>query len=653
MRTRCKSSLAGALAALLVLAACSSDSEGANNGPAEEAEEIDSEEALRESPDLAEEVSSGELPEVAARMPVVEDIMVETVYEQIGEYGGSWDLPWSGASSAWEIGKITEEALFRFNAEGDGVEPNVAKGYDVNEDFTEFTIYLREGMKWSDGEDFTARDVLFWWEEVMQPELFLRGVYDAFYSTDPETGERSQATIEQVDDHTFTVAFDHPRALFLERLAIDAKWMFAPAHWLEGILDSFVGDEVTDEYMTDYGFADRDGFYESITYYFWIWPERPTVRAWHPIHDPNEDRIVWERNPYYWKTDPEGNQLPYIDEIVLNSVQDSSHILLETMAGNFDITRFGFEDFTTLAENQDAGDYRILQWDWATLGNNTLQLNQTVEDEQLRELIQDTRFREALSVSVDREELVEILTLGLGSPIQASFSETHPFYQEGWAEQWAEYDPAYAQSLLEEIGLERDGQWWSFEDGSEVTLEILQLADSAQGGQFEELLQHYFEEVGIRTNVRMVDRGTLDDAFWNNEHIATTAFEVGGVGPNLRPDTMIPLRMVTPWHSQFGAYYESEGESGVEPTAGIQELWDAWNGMSGSSDLAEINDYSEEVVRIHMENQWVLGFTGHVPNLIVVNNDIVNVPESLTIADEFRELGHARPAQFSFTGIGD
>ncbi|ROR73140.1 ABC transporter substrate-binding protein [Bogoriella caseilytica] len=650
-----KSSLVSVVVASLILAACGSNTDdSSNNDPAEVAGDgPDVADDLREAPGLADMVEAGDLPPVADRLPALDDIMVEPVYEQIGEYGGSWDLPWMGQQSPWEVGKITEEALFRFTAEGDGVEPNVAKGYDVNDDYTEFTIYLREGMKWSDGEDFTARDVLFWWEHIMQPELFQRSVYDAFYSTDPDTGERTQATIEQVDDHTFTVSFAHPRVLFLERLAIDAKWMYAPAHWLEEILDEFVGDDATDAVMEEYGFADREGFYESITYYFWIWPDRPTIRAWKPVDDPNENRIVWERNPYYWKTDGEGNQLPYIDELVLNSVQDASHILLETMAGNFDIVRFGFEDFTTLAENQDAGNYRIYQWDWAALGSEVLQLNQTVEDEDLRELIQDIRFREALSVAVDREELVEILTLGLGQPIQASFSEAHPYYQEGWAEQWAEFDPDRSEQLLEEIGLEKNGQWWTFDDGTPVTLEILQLADDGQAGRFEELLQFYFEEIGIQTNVRLVDRGSLDDAFWANEHVATTAFTVGGVSPHLRPDTLVPLSMVTPWHSQWGAYYETGGESGVEPTPEIEAMWDAWSALSSSTDVEAIESYSDEIVRLHMENQWLLGFTGHVPNLIVVNNDIVNVPEQTTIADEFRELGHGRPMQFSFVGLDD
>lgn len=653
MKTARKSSLAAAVAAVLVLAGCSSgdDAAGASPDDINEIDELDSADGIIEAPMLAEIVDAGDLPPVADRMPTVEDIMVEPVYEDIGNHGGSWNMAWTGQGSPWGIGKITEEALFRFAPDGDGVEPNVAKGYDVNEDFTEFTIHLREGMKWSDGEDFTARDVLFWWDHIMVPELFLRGVYDAFHSTDPETGERARAEVALVDDHAFTVTFEHPRVLFLERLAIDAKWMFAPAHWLEEILDEFVGEEAAEERMREYGFADLDGFYESLTYYFWIWPERPSLRAWVPQHEPSANQITWERNPYYWKSDPAGNQLPYIDEIVLNSVQDNSHILLETMAGNFDIAQFGFEDYTTLREHEDQGDYRVVEWEAADWGSNLLQLNQTVADDQLRELFQDIRFREALSVAVDREELSEILTLGLGTPTQASINENLPYHQEGWDEQWTEYDPDRAADLFEEIGLEFDGTWWTFDDGTPVTLEIIQESDDATAGQFEELLQHYFEAAGIQTDMRLVDRSTLDNAFWENNHVATTAFTVGGISPYLRPDTVVPLRMVTPWHSQWGNFYESDGDSEFEPTPEIEEMWDAWRSLSASTDPDDIDAHTERIVELHRENQWVLGFTGPVPTLFAVSNNIINVPEDVTFADEFRDLGHGRPMQFSFLDI--
>ncbi|WP_110589464.1 ABC transporter substrate-binding protein [Microbacterium suaedae] len=621
--------------------------------PEADAAQLDSAEALKQAPALAAQAEAGELPALADRMPTVDDIMVEPVVEQIGEYGGTWNMPWTGPDSPWGIEKITEEALFRFDENG-GVEPNVAKGYEVNDDSTEFTIHLREGMKWSDGVDFTADDVLFWWESVMKPEIFQRSVYDAFYSTNPETGERTMAEVAKVDDYTFTVSFADPRVMFLDRLAIDAKWMYAPKHYLETVLDEFIGEEAALEIAEDHGFSDLESWYEQIAYYSWIYPERPSLRPWVAQDDRNADRITWERNPYYWKADAEGNQLPYIDEIVLETVQDDSHILLETMSGHYDITQFGFQDFTTLKENEAAGGYRVLQWESADWYSNGLQINQTATNPELREVFQDARFREALSVAVDRSELSEILTLGLGEPRQASIGENGTFFQDGWAEQWAEYDTDRANELLDEIGMELDGKWRTLPNGDPFVFEILQQSDAAQAGEFEELLKHYFEAVGIRTDIQLVDRGTLDSKLLANEHMATTAFPVGGIAPSLRPDTAVPLRSVSTgaWYSQWGCEYEATCEPEVEvaPTEPIQEMWDLWADLSSATERAEVDEYAEKIVELHAENQWVIGYTGPTPTLFAVSDDVYNVPDGLILSDEYRELGYAHPAQFAFHG---
>ena len=198
--------------------------------------------ALHEAPMLETLVQSGALPPVEERMPVASEILVVDVEKEIGQYGGTWNNVWKGVDDKWAPGKMTEEPLFRFKADGSGIEPNVAKGYDVSEDARVYTIYLREGMRWSDGVPFTVEDVLFYWEHMLKQETFGKQVYDCYYSVDPETGDRALCEIEKVDDYTFRVTHKYPSALFLERVAIDNKWFFAPKHYPETILAEFIGD---------------------------------------------------------------------------------------------------------------------------------------------------------------------------------------------------------------------------------------------------------------------------------------------------------------------------------------------------------------------------------------------------------------------------
>ncbi len=638
---------------ILLLVACSSETSTEDDSQEttdqkDQEEVVKNEDGLKEAPMLAELVQAGTLDPVQERMPVAEDIMVENVLEEIGQYGGEWVFPWAGPDDKWGIGKATEEALFRFTEDGDSIEPNVAKGYDVNEDATEYTIYLREGMKWSDGTPFTADDVIFYWEHMLIPETFGKALYDCYYSVNPETGEKVRSEVVKVDDYTFKVIHEFPSVLFLERLAIDNKWFFAPAHFYKTILPEFIGEEEALKVANEWGFNDIDALGEWTGYYYWLWPERPTLRAWVATNDPQSNRFIMERNPYYFKTDAEGNQLPYLDQVRLDKVQDESHYLLETLAGNINLRMFPFKDFTVLKENEKKGDYRVLQWYPPAWSSTGLQLNQTIDDPKLRELFQDIRFREALSVAVDRNELSEILTNGLGVPQQASVPENLPNYQEGWNEQWVEYDVDRANELLDEIGLkwDADKKFRTFADGSELNLVIYQESKGeSQIGTLQELLKKYYEEIGVKTDIKIADQGLYFDLKYENKIPATTE-NVSVVKVAYRPDTLVPLRVITPWFGHYGLYNSSNGKEGVKPEGDVANLLEYWNNLTSSTTPEEVNQWSDEIIKLHQKNQWVIGYTGPTPTLVVVSNDLRNVPDGIVDSDEFRGFGHAKPAQF-------
>ena len=599
----------------------------------------------KEAPMLANLVAAGTLPALAERMPVEKDIMVEQVVEEVGQYGGDWKMPWTGAGDKWAVGQPTEEALFRFNKDGSGVEPNVARGYEVNADSTEFIIHLREGMKWSDGVPFTADDVLFYWEHMLTKETFGKKIYDAYYSVDPVSGEKALAEITKVDDYTFKVKHKFPSVQFLERVAIDNKWFFAPKHFHETILPEFVGEEKALALAKEWGFADTTGFLKETGYYFWIYPQIPTLRAWVAKNDPNGDQFVMERNPYYWKTDKDGKQLPYLDRIVATKIQDPSQKLLGTLAGDYNLTVFGAQEFTVLKENEKKGDFRVIPWIQPLWSSAGIQLNQTIDDPNLRGLFQDIRFREAISVGVDRTEITEIVTNGIADPMQASVPEGLTGYQSGWADQWAAYDPDRANQLLDEIGLtKRDGNNFRlFPDGSDVTITIIE--GSNDNAKFLELLKKYYEDLGIKTNVKIVDQATQQEMKYSNQ-IPASIENISLVNVAFRPDALIPLRVLTPWSIQYGLYVSSEGKEGVKPEGDVALLLEYWDKIKASKSSDEIKKWSDEIIKLHMKNQWVIGYAGQTPTMITAANNMRNIPTNDIWADEFRSLGQAHPAQF-------
>ncbi|MFF2479410.1 ABC transporter substrate-binding protein [Paenibacillus sp. NPDC058071] len=599
----------------------------------------------KEAPMLAKRVSEGALPALEERMPKQEDIMIEPVIEELGQYGGDWKMPWMGVPDKWGIGQPTEEALFRFNKEGNKVEPNVAKGYEVNEDSTVFTIHLREGMKWSDGVPFTADDVIFYWEHMLKKETFGKKVYDAYYSVDPVTGDKAMAEVKKVDDYTFTVTHKYPSVMFLERVAIDNKWFFAPKHFHETILPEFVGDAKTLEITKQWGYEDPKVFLTETGYYDWLHHQIPTLRAWVPTNDANGDQFVMERNPYYWKTDETGKQLPYLDRIVATKIQDPSQKTLGTMAGDYNLVTFDAKDFTVLKENEKKGNYRLIPWTQPTWSSAGIQLNQTTEDPNLRKLFQDIRFREALSIGVDRTQVSEIVSNGLAEAVQASVPKGVQGYQEGWAEQWTKYDPERANQILDELGLtnrDKDG-FRTNADGSDLTLTVIE--STTDTAPFLELLKKYFEDMGLKTNVKVVDGGTHFDMKYANK-VPITTENISVVNVAFRPDTMVPLRVITPWFGHYGLYSQSAGKEGVKPEGDVAEILNIWNKIKASKSFDEINELGNEIVKLHQKNQWVIGYAGPTPVLVTASNNLRNIPGDRIWSDEYRGLGHGHPAQF-------
>ncbi len=614
-----------------------------------EVEEVEAEEVdtfvLSQAPMLEEMVSAGTIEAVEDRLPLESDIFVENLAE-VGIYGGAYEFALTKAG--WNTGKPIEQGLFRFREDGT-VEPNVAKGYDVNDDLTEYTIYLREGMKWSDGVDFTADDVVFFYDHMCIPETFGKSLWDCFKVDNPDTGEETIAAFEKVDDYTVKVTFEYSRPNFIEAVAINAKWLYAPKHYHETILPEFVGEEKALEIATEMGFSDVKSMGKNTGYYFWNIAGIPTLNPYvlsteDGKSDTNGEYYEYVRNPYYWKTDQAGNQLPYVDKIEYTKISDESQNMLKLLAGETSFNFVGWADIETVSENADSVGYSIAQWpnsSWGDLASQ-LQLNQTVEDEELRGIFQNVKFRQALSIAVDRQEYSMLISDGWSDPIQVSPPKGTMGYSEEWANKWTDYDPAAAGALLEEIGLVKgsDG-FYDLPSGNDLVLNMTSFTGSGTDDTYV-IMKKYFDEVGIATTYQPVEKDLL------NNRLTTNDFEVviGPVAPAetvslvLRPDTLVPVRNYAAWYGQVGNWYASGGEEGMAPEGDLLELCNLYDTLKVSSgdDAVAV---AKEMLALHEKNMWVIGYMGAPSTLITYDSRIHNFKESSVFADEFRGLGIA------------
>ena len=165
----------------------------------------------RESPLFAEKVKAGELPPIEERLP--ENPMVVTPNQEIGRYGGTWRTGLRGGEdNAWVVRTIAYQHLLRWDIDFTKPIPNVAESVEANDDSTEFTFHLRKGIKWSDGEPFTADDIMYAYEILTNPEL--TPSFPGWLQSGGEPG-----VVEKVDDFTVVFKFAASHGLFLQRMA--------------------------------------------------------------------------------------------------------------------------------------------------------------------------------------------------------------------------------------------------------------------------------------------------------------------------------------------------------------------------------------------------------------------------------------------------
>jgi len=614
--------------------------------PAETPMEPPAEEPMmREAPDLAAMVASGELPPLEERIPA--NPYVQQVYGSIGQYGGTIHRAWTGPDDKLGVGKMTHDWLVRLDDSATIVEPNVAESWEISEDFTTYTFKLREGMKWSDGTPFTADNVIFYWDHVLtNPEVFYDGDTPWQYRS-PVSGE--PARVEKVDDLHFRMTFDDPYPTLIWNMATMFGDFFGPIPYLESILPEFVGEAAVQAMADEEGYASIKDFLKWKLKYPFIWAEYPQIRAWIPVNDPRGEQLITKRNPYYWKVDPDGNQLPYIDEVVYTFVQDKELVNLQALAGQVDFQsrHMTGANMSTFLENQGREDYRVVLNAPGVPGDCVgLTFNMSYEDAGLRAVFENKNFRLAVSHAMNREEMIEILVNGMGAPYQAATPALFPFYEPGWETMYTEYSPEKSAEYLDAADLRWDSarEYRLRPDGQPLEV-VFEVED--QNASLAELIVSYLNDVGIKTVVKVDDRGLWDVRKNNNQVQMSTSGWPGNVFT--APSNILPMTNYNLTFGLYGLWNESDGLEGVRPTGDIARLFPLWQSVNMAVDNDEKFGYLEQIFDLHQENLWIIGlYSGTQPSYFVVNDKLRNVQEGALNANYMRSPNNLKPWQLYY-----
>lgn len=614
--------------------------------------------AFQGAPMLDAAVSSGALPPVDDRLP--SEPLVQDVTDGIGTYGGTLRRGFLGPSDHNNYTRVVYDALVRHAPDGGEVIPHVAKGWTSNDDFSQWTINLRAGMKWSDGAPLTADDIMFWYESILGNAELIPSIPLWMQNSDG-----SVAKVEKMSDTAVRWSYQQPNTAFLLALAGQdgadksiQNLVFAPGHYLKQFHPDFTDKADLDAKVSAAGFDVWTQLF-SVEALPHLSGNRPSTAAWVPANGSTvaDDTFVIERNPYYFAVDAEGNQLPYIDTVKFKFFADKETLNLAAVGGQIDMQgrHLAMSNFPVLMENSEKGGYRVITYPTFGGSDAVIVFNQTyTNDEAIGDILRNKDFRIALSHSIDRDAIKELAFLGIGEARQGVPAPFHPFYPgDEYAFKYTQMDKTISNDLLDGIGLtKRDGEGFRMlPNGDRLDIEISVVPAFASWADIGQLVVEDWAEVGVRAHIELRERtphfamrasNDLQVEIWNED---TTGFPFSGQ-PNFDPRSQPSLTLAP----LVGQYMRSGGSEGMAPTPELQRIMDIIDEakLSGRDRQVEL---AQELFKIWADNVWEIGTVGLTPmvqGVVVVNADLRNVAEVAGNDWPLRTPGNTRPEQFYY-----
>jgi len=613
---------------------------------------------FNEAPMLRTMVAAGELPPMKERLP--EDPQVIVPVEEIGQYGGTWRT-YYGDPGMGHLKMIMYDTAVRWSRDIKGYIPGLARKWEFSNDDKTITFHFRKGVKWSDGYPFTMEDLRFWWEDLATNDEY-EVILPPWWAYNDD---RTLMEVRFIDDYTMSFTFKEPHYL-VPLIMANGFWewepLMKPKHYLKQFHPRY--NPKIKDYIT---FQDKDKWWQN--------PDYPILYAWHTVEYIPGKRVIFERNPYYWKVDTAGNQLPYIDRIEAEYVKETEVLLLKAIRGEYDCFVRGLEGTTylpVLKEKEKAGDYRIILWTLARGGDPVVYINQTYNKEKdpfMHDLLRNKYFRRALSYAIDRKRIIDVVWGGFGTPQQATASKECinwlPWKEGGkifkkWANSWIEYDPEKANELLDEIGLnKRDKEGFRTRpDGSNLTLIVNIYAGHSpkHKSEFPQLLKEYWQAIGLRIILNPI-YGTPEETLSNVESTYQLGANHSGGAPCdidwwTYPAGVFPIGGgdrcwpgVTHWYSNRPGYKEKP-----EPGSPEERLIEIYEKGLKTADFEKRNRIFWEAARVHIEEgPFEIGVAGDIPTPVLAKNNFRNVPNFGIIAPWAVGCpGSQNPEQFFF-----
>ena len=622
--------------------------------------------AGKEAPALAQQVKAGSLPPVSKRLP--ENPLVVSPVDSPGVYGGTWRMGVTGGSGSYsQLNRFQGyEGLMRWKPDYSAAPiPNVAEKVRTSAAGATYTFTLRKGMRWSDGEPFTAEDVIFWWEDV---------VLNKDLTPDPPAWmviDNKLGSVRKVGDYEVEFSFSKPHGLFLELLAEPGN--AAPVRYAKHYLKKYhqkynanVSELVKKERLSDWVqlFQNHGGTDDDTIR--WTVVNQPSLFPWifSKAPDGGTGKAIAQRNPYYWKVDEQGRQLPYLDKLQYSFLagSDTNALTLMALGGQIDMEDQFFcipQNKPVLADGREKGKFEFYTTTPAEPNQAVIQLNLNHKDPVKREILGNKNFRIGLSYALNRQEIIDLILLKQGTPWQAAPAKDSVYYNEQLATQYTEYSVDKANSYLDQAGYQKNSSGVRLgPDGKPISI-----AFDIDNGRpvFVDLMpmiKNYWQAVGVQVSFSAMERSLWEERVRTNADFDATVHRFGGGSGEeveLDPRYYFPLNGNSVFAARWQAWYNGlSGDSataGVEkPPAAVQHQMKLYDQVKLTVQTEQRAGLMKEILQIAADEFYVIGISAVANGYGVVRNDFHNVPKSMPASYIYPNPGPCNPEQFYIAG---
>ena len=602
---------------------------------------------------LTEKVAKGDLPPVDQRLPAEpRRIDVKAMGREPGQYGGTARMIIGSQRDIRYMTIFGYARLVSYDEHLD-LKPDILLSYDVEQGRI-FTFHLRPGHKWSDGHPLTSEDFRYSWEDVLNNDDLSPGGLSPYLLVNGKSPK-----FEIVDDLTVRYTWDSPNPDFLPQLAAAQPLRLAmPAHYLKQFHKKYQSKEKLEELVKKNKAKNWKQLHiRKSQSYRPENPDLPTLDPWRNTTNLPAEQIVFERNPYFHRVDENGRQLPYIDRFELN-ISSSTLIPAKTGAGESDLqgTDIQFDDYTFLKEAENEHPIKVDLWQRTQGSRIALLPNLNYEDSVWRNVLQDVRFRRALSLAINRREINMAVFFGLATPSADTVLPASPLYRPQYAEAWIKHDPDLANRLLDEMGLDkRDSEGFRLlPDGRSAQVIVESSGQGRTESDVLELVTDYWRAIGIDLFIRT----SQVDLFRSRVMAGQTMISIwSGIDNGIPTADMNPGNLAPITHSQlqwpqWGMHYETRGEKGSAPNVPaadeLMQLYNQWELAATTEQRAEI---WHRMLSLYTDNVFSIGIVNATLQPVVVSAKLRNVPaKGLYSFDPTCYFGVYMPDTFWFEG---